>query len=87
MQKLQYVKRWANRNPSLAYGAPFLIFMLTGTFALTYLTDIRYQHADSKRKTLTRGDERQLMADQRLSSMKREFEEMIQETTADSNWQ
>ena len=42
-------KPWS-RNPLFLYGAPFLLFMVGGTSALSYFTQMRYDRADRKNR-------------------------------------
>jgi cytochrome c oxidase assembly protein subunit 16 len=61
-------------HPAITFGLPFLVFMVGGTYALSYFTQLRYDQYDKKTKMLTTREVRDLDSEDRLRDLKQEYE-------------
>lgn len=84
-QLLRRYQRYSQKQPLVAYGLPFFAFMLGGTYALTFFTEIRYTRNDRRVKRLTAQQVRELEADERLVDLRAEYQSLIDQSGADKS--
>lgn len=88
MEKLnRKFRSYAKNNPAMAYGIPFMVFMLIGTYSLTYFTQVRVDQRGRRTKTLTRSEERDLESSDRLREMKAEYQDLLKKANANSDFE
>ncbi|KAI3656816.1 hypothetical protein MP638_006606 [Amoeboaphelidium occidentale] len=78
----------AKNHPAVQFGLPFLVFMVGGSFMLSYFTQVRYDKYDRRRRMLDKQEVLNLEADERLQDMRREFKSLINETKkSEGEWE
>ena len=66
--------RAIKRQPLLFFGLPLMIPIVGGSFALSYLTQTRYDLYDSKNKKVDKEEKLLLSKDRRQVNLQKEYE-------------
>ena len=61
------------KRPFLAFGLPFLVVIVAGSFALTPSTAVRYERQDRKVRQMTREEELSIGREKRKVDMREEY--------------
>jgi cytochrome c oxidase assembly protein subunit 16 len=68
------IYRTIKRQPFLYFGLPLIIPIVVGSFALSYLTQTRYDLHDNKNKKVVEEEKLQLSKDRRRVNLREEYE-------------
>jgi len=74
MEQYTLLKNYINKRPFLAFGAPFVIFMITASFALTNVTQMRYDEQEKKVRKMTKLEISKMSAGKKAFDMEKEYE-------------
>lgn len=67
------VRTRVHRNPTLYYGAPFVLTIVGASFGLTSFTQMRYVHHDAHVRRMSKEDELALHANRRPLDLREEY--------------
>ncbi|RGB33138.1 cytochrome c oxidase assembly protein COX16-domain-containing protein [Rhizophagus diaphanus] len=70
------IYRAIKRHPFIYFGLPLIVPIVCGSFALSYLTQTRYDLYENKNKRVDKEEKLQMNKDRRLINLKNEYEKL-----------